>query len=86
MKKSIQILILMLLGAHMTWAQQVVKGTVTDENGVPLPGATVIELGTQNGVSSDFDGNFNINVGQDSNLEFSYVGYKSQLIKVAGQN
>jgi hypothetical protein len=39
---------------------QSVNGTVIDNNGVPLPGATVLVEGTQNGVSTDFDGNYSI--------------------------
>lgn len=66
--------------------QTTVSGTVTDENGVPLPGATVLEVGTTNGVSTDFDGNYAITLTGDSpELEFSYIGYASQTIAVDGR-
>ncbi|MBJ6367458.1 TonB-dependent receptor [Snuella sp. CAU 1569] len=56
--------------------QQIVTGTVVDEQGVPLPGVSVLEKGTQNGVSTDFDGNYTLTVrGANSVLVFSYVGY-----------
>ena len=42
--------------------QRVVNGNVTDIDGNPLPGASVIEVGTTNGTTSDFDGNFSINL------------------------
>jgi len=57
---------------------QSISGTVTDENGVPLPGATVLVQGTQNGVSTDFDGNYSINASNGDTLVFSFVGYTSQ--------
>ena len=41
--------------------QRVITGTVKDTDGIPLPGATVLEEGTNNGTSTDFDGNFSIN-------------------------
>ncbi|MBT7010065.1 MAG: hypothetical protein HN959_00680, partial [Flavobacteriaceae bacterium] len=53
---------------------QSISGTVTDENGVPLPGATVLVQGTSNGVSTDFDGNYSINASSGDTLVFSFVG------------
>ena len=55
-----------------------VKGVIYDEFGMPLPGATVIEVGTVNGVSTDFDGNYSIEVLKGATLEYSYVGYQAQ--------
>ncbi len=64
-----------------------VSGTITDESGQPLPGASIIEKGTTNGVSSDFDGNYAIDVSNDQAiLEISYLGYSSQEINVASQS
>jgi len=66
--------------------QTVVNGAVTDQDGLPLPGATVVERGTSNGVSTDFDGNYSISLTtEDAVLEFSYVGYSTQEITVDGQ-
>lgn len=59
-----------------------VSGTVTDESGLPLPGASVIVKGTTNGVSTDFDGNYSIKINQGDALEFSYVGYKSETLPI----
>ncbi|MGY8944784.1 MAG: TonB-dependent receptor plug domain-containing protein, partial [Flavobacteriales bacterium] len=66
---------------QLLWAQKTITGIITDETGVPLPGATVIELGTTNGVSSDFDGNYTIEIGEEAALEYSFVGYSSQVIR-----
>lgn len=52
----------------------VTMGTVIDENGEPIIGATVLEQGTTNGTQTDFDGNFKIKVHPNSKLIFSYVG------------
>ena len=63
------------------YAQQI-SGTVSDENGVPLPGATVLIQGTSTGVSTDFDGNYSIGASSGDTLVFSFVGYSSQSVVV----
>ncbi|MCM4156561.1 SusC/RagA family TonB-linked outer membrane protein [Gramella sp. AN32] len=64
---------------------QSVSGTVTDETG-PLPGATVLVKDTSNGTTTDFDGNYTLNnVPADAVLIFSFVGYTTQEIGVAGR-
>ena len=64
------------------FAQGTVSGSVTDSDGLPLPGATVVVQGTSIGVTSDFDGNYSISASQGDVLVFSYVGYTSQSITV----
>ncbi|MEM9144418.1 MAG: SusC/RagA family TonB-linked outer membrane protein, partial [Bacteroidota bacterium] len=59
-----------------------VSGVVTDETGTPLPGASVVEKGTSNGTSTDFDGNFTIDVSDNATLTVSYLGYITQEIAV----
>nr|WP_317041332.1 SusC/RagA family TonB-linked outer membrane protein [Leeuwenhoekiella marinoflava] len=61
-------------------AQQQVSGVVTDKEGVPLPGATVMEQGSNNGVTTDFDGVFNLSVGTNATLEVSFVGFETQTV------
>ncbi|MFD2826767.1 SusC/RagA family TonB-linked outer membrane protein [Leeuwenhoekiella polynyae] len=60
-------------------AQEItVSGMVSDSNGLPLPGVTVIEKGVNNGVQTDFDGNYSLTVASaESVLVFSYVGMKT---------
>jgi len=66
--------------------QQIVTGTVTDSQGVPLPGATVLIKGTKEGTSTDFDGNFELDVPSDTSvLVISYLGYTSKEIIVGNQ-
>ena len=55
MKKIMILTSAFMLLAFSGMAQKTVTGSVVDENGLPLPGATVIEKGTTNGVSTDFD-------------------------------
>jgi TonB-linked SusC/RagA family outer membrane protein len=62
--------------------QQTVSGTVTDDTGLPLPGATVLIEGTNTGKTTDFDGNYSIKANNGQTLVFSYVGFTSQKIKV----
>ncbi len=67
-------------------AQQTISGTITDQNGAPLPGADIVEKGTNNGVASDFDGEFNITVnGSSAVLVISYVGFNTTEIAVGNQ-
>ena len=56
-------------------AQQTVSGTVSDTDGNPIPGVSIVEKNTTNGTVSDFDGNFQLSVGENAVLMFSYIGY-----------
>ncbi|MBJ7880213.1 SusC/RagA family TonB-linked outer membrane protein [Gelidibacter salicanalis] len=85
MKLKLTSLLTLLLAFVMqiTFAQQqAVTGTVTDEIGLPLPGATVIIKGTSAGVSTDFDGKYSIEASTGQTLVFSYVGYASKSVTV----
>ena len=64
-------------------SQKTLSGTVLDENGEPLPGATVMIEGTQDGTSTDMDGNFTLLCHKpNATLVFSYVGMKTKQFKV----
>ena len=62
-----------------------VKGRVTDEKGNPLPGAAVIIHGTTQGVSTDMEGHYTLNVRPDDVLRFSFIGYKEEVIPIKGK-
>lgn len=53
-----------------------VKGKVTDASGEPIIGATILEKGTTNGVTTDLDGLFSLTTQKNAELEISFVGYK----------
>src|SRR5690606_16383856 len=64
-----------------------VEGVVRDGDGLPLPGANIIEKGTTNGVVADFDGNFAIQVSNaQATLVVSYIGYTTSEIRVDNQS
>ncbi|MBR4572741.1 MAG: TonB-dependent receptor [Prevotella sp.] len=65
---------------------QTISGNVKDANGEPVIGATIMEQGTQNGTVTDFDGNFTLKLQKGGNINVSYVGMKSQVIKTAGKS
>jgi len=65
---------------------QTVKGTVNDETGEPIIGATVKVQGTNDATVTDFDGNFSIKASSNATLIFSYVGYETQEVKVGGKS
>ena len=67
------------------YAQQItVKGTVKDNTGLPVPGASVLVKGTSHGAAADFDGNFELTANKGAVLVISTVGYKSQEVTVKG--
>ena len=66
--------------------QSTITGIVLDNTGTPLPGANIVEKGTTNGVTADFDGNFSIEV-EDANatLVVSYIGFSTIEVPIDGQ-
>lgn len=80
--------ILLLLGSFMSnemraQSGKTVSGVVIDETGMPIPGANVVEKGTKNSASTDFDGKYNIRVSSSkSELVFSYIGYENLTLLV----
>lgn len=81
------ILLLSTLFSMSVFAQvKTVTGTVLDEIGMPLPGANILESGTKNGVTTDFDGNYSLQVNQGSTITVTYLGYKTQVLTVGSQS
>ena len=79
--------ILLLLGFTMVKAQNsTISGTVTDRNGLPLPGVSIVILGTTNGTQSDFDGKYSIVADTGQTLQFSYVGQKMVNLTIGNSN
>ena len=83
MKKIKQITFLIVLISSLGLsAQNSVNGSILDENNQPIPGVTIVEKGTSNGVTSDFDGNFTIQVESGSSLVISSIGFVSQEVLI----
>ncbi len=77
-KKFFVLFVVLCLSNMVAFAQQKqVTGTVTDEEGLPLPGVNVIVKGTSSGTNTDFDGNYSIEVDQGQVLEFSFIGFQN---------
>tara|TARA_R110002050_G_scaffold231383_2_gene367223 strand:+ start:440 stop:3298 length:2859 start_codon:yes stop_codon:yes gene_type:complete len=81
MKKHYLIAMIFLLGmVGITNAQ--IKGTVLDEEGTPLPGASIVIKGTTTGTTTDFDGNFTIEASMGDILVVSYIGFETLQLTV----
>lgn len=78
-------LVVWLVPTIMLGQQITVHGIVTDSDGEPLIGASVIAKDAKAGVATDFDGAYSINVDSKGKLVVSYVGYNTKTINVAGQ-
>jgi TonB-linked SusC/RagA family outer membrane protein len=82
MKKSRYLWLLLALMMSMVTRAQGILGTVTDENGEPVIGASVVEKGNpQNGSITDFDGQFNVKVSEGTTIVISYIGYLTQELR-----
>jgi iron complex outermembrane receptor protein len=76
----------LLISFPMLAQQTTVSGTVTGaESGEPLPGVSIVEKGTQNGTTTNMEGEYSITLPEDAVLTFSFVGYVTQEIPVDGR-
>ena len=84
--RPLGLIILFCLFPVWVLAQTVsVTGMVKDASGEPIIGASVVEAGTTNGIVTDLDGNFKLNVSAKGSLKISFIGYQTQTIPVAGK-
>ena len=86
LQKPLVFLFLLCLFPLGAMAQSIVKGTVNDEAGEPIIGATVKVEGSNEGAITDFDGNFSVNAASNATLNISYVGYVTQQVNVSGRS
>ncbi|MGM0529094.1 MAG: SusC/RagA family TonB-linked outer membrane protein [Bacteroidota bacterium] len=85
--KYLASMLALLMFAGFVYGQQVtVTGNVTSsDDGLPIPGVTILEKGTSNGTTTDVDGNYSITVSSDATLVFSFVGMQTREIPVEGR-
>jgi TonB-linked SusC/RagA family outer membrane protein len=84
MKSIILSLFLSFVGVIATAQTYEIQGTVTDPNGMPLPGVSIVVQNTTKGTTTDFDGNYAIsNVAQGETLVFSFMGFTTQQIAIS---
>ena len=86
-KKSFGLVLLSCLMPFALFAQTVnVKGVVTDQKGEPLPGVSVKVVDANTGALTDLDGAYTVKAASNASLQFSFVGFESQTIAVAGKS
>lgn len=85
MNKNLIIIMILLIFPVVIFAQRQISGKVVDVQGMPIPGAGVLIKGTTVGTATDFDGNYHIRANKGDALEFSFIGYKIQVITVKSQ-
>jgi TonB-linked SusC/RagA family outer membrane protein len=83
---SIFLCSLLMVSFGLFAQQKSVSGTVTDDQGIPLPGATVLVKGTASGAVTDFDGNYTIEVAIGQTIVISFVGYETEEITVSNNS
>lgn len=83
--RAIPLILFLLLTCSFVTAQTKVSGTVTDENGLTLPGANVLVVGSTKSVTTDINGKYEISVPSDGTLSFSFVGFNTEKITVKGK-
>ncbi|MCR9265648.1 MAG: SusC/RagA family TonB-linked outer membrane protein [Flavobacteriaceae bacterium] len=70
--------LLLAFVVHLSFAQdKTITGTVTDADGLPLPGVNIVVEGTTTGTQTDFDGNYSISASQGQTLLFTYIGQRA---------
>ena len=75
--------LLLALVVQLSFAQtKTITGTVTDDQGLPLPGANVIIKGTNTGTQTDFDGYYSIDVSVGKVVVYSFIGQKTVFFKI----
>lgn len=86
MKLTNMIALMLFFSISLGYSQTEIKGTVTDGEGMPLAGANIVEKGTVNGTTTDFDGNYTIKVTENAILIFSYIGFATIEESVSGKS
>jgi len=74
-----------LLSFSFAFSQQSITGTIVDSSNQPLPGANIVEKGTTNGTTSDFNGKFTLTVNDNATLIVSFTGYETKQVAVNGK-
>ena len=86
MKKTIFLILCLLCSIGAMAQKKSITGVVTDATGETVIGASVVEVGTTNGVITDISGKFTLMVDPNGKIKVSYVGYQPQVIDIKGKN
>ncbi|MDE5906298.1 MAG: carboxypeptidase-like regulatory domain-containing protein, partial [Alistipes sp.] len=88
MVRKLVLSLIAILGAGSIFAQaqnRQISGTVTNHDGQPVVGASVIVDGTSNGTTTTIDGKFAVSASADATLTVSFLGYETQSVPVGGK-
>lgn len=77
-----------MLFCVVSFAQTTIKGKITDNTGLPLPGSNIVVVGTSSGTISDFDGNYTLTIDQAPpfSIRVTYTGFETQTIEITANN
>ncbi len=86
-RRMVTLLLFLILGHFVVSAQtKIISGTVVDREGIPLPGVTVLQVGTTNGTVTSIDGKYAISdINEGDSIRYSFIGFTTQY-RVAGQS
>jgi len=86
MKTILKFIFVCFLALQIQAQEKLITGVVTSStDGLPLPGVSIVIMGTKNGTDTDFDGKFEIKAAPTDSLSFNYIGFKTKVIKVGTQ-
>ncbi|WP_215223741.1 SusC/RagA family TonB-linked outer membrane protein [Echinicola shivajiensis] len=84
---KVAFMLLLLVLCVPVFGQNVqISGTITDEGGLPIPGAAVLVKGTSKGTAADIDGKYQLSAPSGSTLQFSFIGYISKDVQIGNQS
>ena len=83
--RTVPLILFLLLTSNFITAQVKISGTVSDENGLSIPGANISITGSKTTASTDFDGKFTIDAPANATLSFSFIGFVTQKVTVSGR-
>ncbi len=86
MKKQLLLFMLLMCASAVLYAQKISGKVTSSKEGVSLPGVSVQVKGTNTGTNTSADGTFSVNAPSNATLVFSFIGYKTQEIKVGNQS
>ena len=78
MKYLLHILCIAFLSLHLQAQEKTISGTLSDENGLPLPGVIILVKSTSKGTQTDFDGNYEIKAHLGDVLSYAFLGYTTE--------
>ncbi len=85
LKRNLTLIVLLIASIAMAQDSYTLSGVVTDEANVPVPGASVIIMNSQKGTSTNFDGEYSLEVQNGDVVQFSSLGFATQTVTITGQ-